>query len=68
MSAEVRTAEQVQASYDNMVSMADGLKGIIGKLRLMASQGRVMTALLEMLHNRTKAPAIQMGGTPTQQL
>lgn len=61
-------AEQVQASYNNMVSIADGFKGIIGKLEPVANKGHIMVAWLEMLHSRTKVPSIQMGGTPTQQL
>lgn len=58
----------MQASYDNMVSIAGGFTGIIGKLRLVASQGGIMTVLPEVLDNRTKAPAIQLDGTPTQHL
>lgn len=41
-------AEQVQASYDNMVSIADRFKGIIGELELVAK-----AALLEMMLSRT---------------
>ena len=66
ISAEIRTAEQVQASYDSMASIADGFKGIVRKLKSVASQGRIMAALLKMQHNRTKAPVLQMGGTPMQ--
>ena len=58
----------MQASYNNMASIADGCKGIIGKLEPVASKGHIMVTWLEMLHSRTKVPATQMGGTLTQQL
>lgn len=61
--------EQLQASQNEMVSIAGGFRGILTKLEPAAKQGRMMAALLEMLLTRTKLPAEQMGDpTPIQLL
>ena len=55
--------EQLQASRDEMVSIADAFRGIVTKLEPAANHGRMMAALLEMLLTRTKIPADKVAQT-----
>ena len=59
--------QQLQQSYDNMVSIADGHSSIAARLEPTASQGRMMAALLEMLLNRSPGSE-EHGATPVEQL
>lgn len=67
MQAKQKHMKQLQASRDEVGAVAEGYNRIITKLEPVASQGRMMAALLEMLHSSLSLPASHMLGSPLQQ-
>lgn len=67
--AKNKLVKQLQDSRHELGAIANGFKGIVLKLEPVASQGRMMGALLEMLQSSIGLPAAShMLGSPVQQL